>query len=217
MAGLYHTRVRSDVFEFIPPGGRLLDVGGGAGATASAIRAAGIADYAGVVDRVPADCAAGLDFAYQGDLRDPALTDRILAEQGPFDTILCLDILEHFADPWALVRRLHGMLAPGGAIVASIPNVRHYSALLPLLFRGQWQYGDAGILDRTHLRFFVRETAAQLMTCSGLKLELIERSSLNARRIRWVNAVTLGLLRDFTCLQYIVRVRNAPEGWISSP
>jgi 2-polyprenyl-3-methyl-5-hydroxy-6-metoxy-1,4-benzoquinol methylase len=211
MADIYHARVRSDVFEFIPRGGRLLDVGGGVGRTASAIRAAGIADHVGVVDIVPPDPAAQLDFAYQGDLEDPLLTDRIMAEQGPFDTILCLDVLEHFADPWSLIRRLHGLLAPGGAIVASIPNVRHYSVALPLLLKGQWRYGAAGILDQTHLRFFVRETAAELMTCSGLELDLLEPSHPPSKRIRWMDAATFGLLTGLTCMQYVIRVRNGAE------
>ena len=130
----YHDHVRSDVFPYISPGGRLLDIGGGTGATAAAAKAQGLADSAVVVDAVQPD-APGLDEALSGDLTNPALLNDIATKHGPFDTILALDVLEHFIDPWAMVRAMHAMLAPGGSIVASIPNVRHYHALFPLLFR----------------------------------------------------------------------------------
>lgn len=204
----YHSRIRSDVIPHIPRGGRLIDVGGGTGATASALKTAGHADRIGVIDRVPPAPGAALDFAYSGDLADPALLDRAAREEGPFDTILCLDVLEHLADPWAMVARLHAMLAPGGAIVASVPNVRHYSVLLPLLLAGRWDYEDAGILDRTHLRFFTRDSAVALMISSGLRLDGVAANPLQRRRDIALHRASLGIGEGLLALQYIIRVRR---------
>lgn len=203
----YHALVRRDVFPFVPRGGMLLDVGGGVGATAAALVREGVVQRAGLVDLVaPAD-NHNLAFTYAGDLADGELIERIGAEQGPFDTILALDVVEHLVDPWTLVARLHRLLRPGGSIVASIPNIRHYSALAPLLLRGRWDLADAGILDRTHLRFFVRDTAVSLMTSSGLALDRIE--GVGGRRLTdLLNKVTFGLTRGFTMPQYVVQVRR---------
>lgn len=201
----YHGRVRTEIAPLLTGrGGRLLDFGGGIGATALWARAEGYADLVGVADRVAP--AGGLDFARTGDLEEPGfLRDTIMAE-GPFRTILCLDILEHLRDPWSVVAALHGGLEPGGAIVASIPNVRHYSALAPLLFHGRWELSDAGILDRTHLRFFTRASAIGLMTSSGLRLDAVRARPSGGRRIRLIRALTCGLGKSFTDLQYLIRV-----------
>lgn len=203
----YHSLVRADVFHLVPPGGRILDFGGGDGATAAALKRRDPAARIGVADRVVANPDNAVDFAFQGDLADPATLDRLAAAHGPFDTILCLDVLEHFADPWAMVARLQAMLAPGGCIVASLPNVRFYAASLPLLLRGDWDYADAGVLDRTHLRFFGRRQAIALMTGTGLMLERFEAPVPRARRLQLAHALSFGLLRGFLCQQFLMRVR----------
>lgn len=207
MQSNYHGLVRRDVFPFVPRGGTLLDVGGGVGATAAALVREGVVQRAGVVDLVaPAD-NCDLAFTYAGDLSDGGLLERIGVEQGPFDTILALDVVEHLVDPWTLVARLHRLLRPGGSIVASIPNIRHYSAVAPLVLRGRWDLADAGILDRTHLRFFVRDTAVSLMTSSGLALDRVE--GVGGRQVTdLLNKVTFGLMRGFTMPQYVVLVRR---------
>ena len=203
----YHAQVREDVISLVAPaGGSLLDVGGGTGATALRLRKLGRAERAGVIDRVAP--LTDLDFAHAGDIEDPAFLNNVLESEGPFQTILCLDILEHLRDPWALVQKLHGALAPDGTIVASIPNIRNFGALGPLLFQNRWDLTDAGILDRTHLRFFVRDTAIALMTSSGLALEEIRAKPSGGRRVRLFRAITAGLLNSFTDLQYLIRVRN---------
>jgi len=206
----YHDHVRRDVIPHVPrAGGSLLDLGGGLGATAARLKELGVADRIGVVDMIAPEAEAlPIDFRYSGNLEDMALIDRVIVEQGPFDTILALDILEHLVDPWAIVARLHRGLKPGGRIVASIPNIRNYRALLPLLLRNQWQLADAGILDRTHLRFFVRQSAIELITSSGLELEAVAPSQSGGRKIALFRKLTLGLLNSFTDRQYIVTVRR---------
>lgn len=50
---LYHDHVRHDVIDVVPEvGGRLLDLGGGIGATAAHIKALGKVDEAGTADMV---------------------------------------------------------------------------------------------------------------------------------------------------------------------
>lgn len=205
----YHRLVRSEVIPHAGrPGGTALDFGGGVGHTVARLRELGLVERAGIVDLVAEHAISAIDFAYAGDVEDPALIARVAAERGPFSLILCLDILEHLRDPWAAVAALHKSLAPGGAILASIPNVRNYAALVPLLIRNDWQLADSGILDRTHLRFFVRRTAIELMTSSGLELELVVPLPSGGRRITLFRYATLGLLNSFTDMQYLIRVRS---------
>ncbi len=206
----YHDHIRADVLPHIPAtGGQLLDLGGGIGATAAAARDRGLARRVGVADLVENDQnPTSLDFTYQGDLEDIEFIDSIVVNEGQFDVILALDILEHLVDPWKVVAKLHASLKPGGYLVTSIPNVRHFSALLPLLLRNRWDYQDSGLLDRTHLRFFVKSTAVQLATSSGLKVKTVIGSPSGAKKIRSFRKATFGLLNSFTDLQYIIVARN---------
>ena len=207
--GGYHGHVRVDAFGLIPPGGSLLDVGGGFGETARALRNRGQVDRAGVVDMVLGQPGDGLDFAYSGDLCQPGLLERVRDEQGPFDTILALDFLEHLADPWAMVARLHGLLKAGGRLIVSVPNVRYFAVSCGLLFGNRWSYQQEGILDRTHLRFFVRDTAVALATSSGMVVEQVAANVPARRATRYLHALTGGHAESLLAQQYLVRVRNA--------
>lgn len=205
MVSEYHSRVRHDVLAYIPRSANLLDFGGGDGATAAHVVRSGLARRAGVADFVAS--AHELDFAYRGDLEDQSLLERIGQEQGPFDTILCLDVLEHFADPWEIVRRLRALLAPGGRIVVSIPNVRHYTVSFPLFFAGRWTYGDAEVLDRTHLRFFERRSARSLFAGTGLSVERMASIPRQRLRDRWMLRWLGWICGSFLTLQYVMVVR----------
>lgn len=205
----YFSHVRRDIFPLVPRGGVLLDLGGGDGATAAALKREGVVDRAGVADRVRPASSHVLDFHYCGDLEDPAMLRGVSREEGPFDTILCLDILEHLSDPWSFVERLTPLLTPGGVVVASIPNVRHYAVSFPLFFRGRWTYRNAGVLDRTHLRFFVRKSAIELMVSGGLTLDAVIALAPGRRRDRFLAKATLGLAQNFLTRQYAIRVRRS--------
>ena len=60
-----------------------------------------------------------------------------------------------------MLRACVGLLAPGGVVVVSIPNVSHADLRLSLL-AGRFRYMTSGLLDQGHLRFFDREGIEQL-------------------------------------------------------
>lgn len=49
-------------------------------------------------------------------------------------------------------------MAADGYLIGSMPNVRYYSVMRSLIFKKDWPYEDAGVLDRTHLRFFTAKS-----------------------------------------------------------
>lgn len=92
-----------------------------------------------------------------------------------FDCVVFADSLEHMIDSAAALDKAVALLRPGGRIVLSLPNVRHISVWLPLIVSGDWAYRDAGILDRTHLRFFTRKSVNRMVREHGLRIDAFER------------------------------------------
>jgi SAM-dependent methyltransferase len=165
----YFANRRDEIGPLLPAvTDRVLEIGCGSGGTMSWLRRIRIVRHAIGMELVPAvadQARSAFDEVVCGDIETVPLPD------GPFDLVLALDVLEHLADPWAMVARLKLVLRPGGTLLVSIPNVANAAVVLPLLLKGRWRYTDAGLLDRTHLRFFTRETAIELLTGAGLVLE----------------------------------------------
>ena len=104
-----------------------------------------------------------------------ASADASLPESWPTpDCVVLADVLEHLADPWNCLRLWRQRVCNGATLIVSLPNVMHFSAFWPLL-RGRWDYQDAGVLDRTHLRFFTRDTGAEMLSAAGFHIEHFER------------------------------------------
>ncbi len=98
-----------------------------------------------------------------------------------FDVIVAADVLEHLKEPEALLRRLRPFLTPGGYVVASVPNVTHGSVRLALL-AGSFPYADTGLLDRTHLRFYNRESLTDMLSEGHFSPVHIETVDLEIER-----------------------------------
>lgn len=87
-----------------------------------------------------------------------------------FDLISCNDVLEHFLNPYIILEKLHKKLKPGGRIISSIPNIRHFKAMSMYLFKGEWKYEQAGVMDKTHFRFFTKKSIARMYEDAGFKV-----------------------------------------------
>ena len=203
----YFSHPRPQMRAFVPAGARrILDVGCGDGGFAAGLRAerdkAGAAlEIWGVeLDEQAADrAAAHLDRGLPGaaETRVAELPDRW------FDCVVINDVLEHLAWPENLLRSLHRVLAPGGCLVTSIPNVRYIHNVWDLVVHGDWEYGDEGILDRTHLRFFTRASMRTLLEGAGWTIRRQQGiNPTSSWRFRLVNCLGLGRLGDMRYLQF---------------
>lgn len=146
-------------------------------------------------------------------------------DQGRFDTIIAADVLEHMVNPWASLERLGQLLMPGGAIYASIPNVRNLRVLQGLA-EGKWLYEGAGILDISHLRFFTRAQIIDMFTQTGWIVDEIRinpdpqlSAVYQGKDINTINALEAGPLQlngltaidilELIALQFFVRAHPA--------
>lgn len=125
-----------------------------------------------------------------------------------FDAIFCFDLLEHLVDPFALLEKLKQKLTKNGALIASIPNIRHYKTLEDLLFKGEWVYTNAGTLDITHLRFFTRKSIIRTFENLGYQIERLEGIRKSKKvALKLLSFLSAGRLEDIQYLQFAVVAR----------
>jgi 2-polyprenyl-3-methyl-5-hydroxy-6-metoxy-1,4-benzoquinol methylase len=86
-----------------------------------------------------------------------------------FDAIILADVLEHLPWPGGILRSYLQFLKDDGRVLISVPNVGLWSVRLSLL-TGRFQYQDTGVLDRTHLRFFTKRSAREILDNAGLSV-----------------------------------------------
>lgn len=170
----YFSHVRHDLINLIPPNSqRILEVGCAAGETGYFIKKklGEQVEITGIeISQEAGEKAAKrLDVVHIGNVEEITLDDKI----GYFDCIVYGDVLEHLVDPWALLAKHCKYLNPQGSIIASIPNIG-YVKVIDMLKRGEWKYEDAGIMDRTHLRFFTRPSIHELFQQAGLNAVVVD-------------------------------------------
>ena len=158
----YYHNSRPELRALVPAHARrVLDVGCGAGALGTALKVERGVEVVGIelFPEAAAIAAEHLDHVIVADLEK---LDELPFEPGSFDVMTFGDVLEHLHDPHRLLRLLRPYLAPDGAIVCSIPNVKHWSVVFPLLVQDRWEYEDQGLLDRTHVHFFTLEEIGRM-------------------------------------------------------
>lgn len=207
----YFSVARMDLLRMLPRGGglRLLELGAGNGATLRAAKALGLASWVAGVDIVAPPAAAEgepeVDLFLHGNIEtlDPA------ALPGDLDAVLCADVLEHLVEPWRVVSLMAGLLKPGGVLLSSIPNLRNHRALRSIVLHGDFRYQSAGLLDRTHLRFFCRKNVRELFEQAGLVVEAMEENMGGyGLRHRLLDRLTFGLCHDFFVFQFRTLARK---------
>lgn len=207
---VYADAGRHEMLTFVPEAATtVLDVGCWRGGFGAALKAA--RPHVVVTGIEPFPDAAG-QAATRLDRVIVGLYPEVLPAGERFDCIVFNDVLEHMADPWETLKVTSGRLNPGGRIVASLPNVRHWNVVWSLLRAGTWTYREEGILDRTHLRFFTRSSMVDLFASCGYRVERMEPvvQTVSGRMAKLVAALGRRT-EEFRTKQYGVRARLAGE------
>jgi glycosyltransferase involved in cell wall biosynthesis len=152
----------------------LLDLGCSGGLLSERIRALGhtitgvdVVEIPGIRDRVDRFIQANLDEGLPEEV----------AAHGPYDVVLCADILEHVRDPERLLESVRELLAPGGVLIASVPNFGHWYARTRTVL-GLFDYDQRGVLDNGHVRFFTRRGLLRRLRNSGFDVVRQEATGL---------------------------------------
>jgi SAM-dependent methyltransferase len=149
--------------------GRCLDVGCGDGRPIGVWLREHVGAYAGVdVSETAAAHARSLGL----DARQVEDAAELPFEDGAFDAVVCLEVLEHLFSPHEAAREALRVLRPGGTYFATVPNVAYRRWRRDLALRGIWNpYGDEQSVDAPwrdpHIRFFTVSAFGRMLDRAG--------------------------------------------------
>lgn len=197
----YYSQVRTEIIEMLDCSEdaniNVLEIGCGLGATLDRIQYQYPLAHVYGMELVPEVARIGgcrLNIV-QGDIEK----DEIPFKDVKFDYIILADVLEHLHEPEQIILQLRRYLKEEGAFLCSIPNLMNLSVIYPLL-QGKFEYAEAGILDRTHLRFFTLESILRLFSRCGLRIENLQ--SLGSDK--WDEM-------EWQCLEKILQIPGCAE------
>lgn len=203
-----YTGFRSDILGLIPDNvSKVLDIGCSTGALGEKIKQRSRAKVVGIErDKQMAEIAKKkLDRVIIGNVEKINLVNCL--KPNYFDCIIFGDVLEHLKYPWSVLKKSVKFLTDKGVVVSSIPNIRHYTTIFNLTFKGNWPYRERGIHDKTHLRFFTLKNIKEMFQGAGLEVievkrnyRIIERSQ---RLSKLTELFTFFPFRDFITFQYL--------------
>ena len=118
---------------------------------------------------------------------------------GYFDYIICGDVLEHLRDPLRLLMECRERLAPGGALLGSLPNSGHWYFRWTVL-RGRFPQHERGLFDSTHLHFYTWDGWVGLLRRAGFRVEHVHCSGVPVALAlpRWESSWVVRLLERLT-------------------
>ncbi|TNJ43179.1 class I SAM-dependent methyltransferase [Tamlana fucoidanivorans] len=172
----YYNFPRPEMLGYLPREAKhVLEVGCGQGAFARQIKGYNNAEIWGI-EYMPEEGKIAkniLDKVFIGPCEN-------FIEELPdnyFDAIFFNDVLEHLTYPDDVLKRLKPKLKAGGIVISSIPNVRNFRILKMLVFKGEWNYTDHGIMDKTHLRWFTKKSIKNMYESLGY--EVVSHEGIN--------------------------------------
>lgn len=198
----YYHHVRRNIEPLLPENAsQILDVGAGGGGTLSWLKTVYPNAQTTGVEVNPdleSELRQNADVAIVGNI------DECMTRLGTFDLILLLDVLEHVPDSTRTLQGIRRRLRAGGRIIVSVPNIAHLSVTVPLLVQRRFAYQNAGIMDRTHLRFFVEDTAVKLLNDANLIVTKGLVIGPKEPKSKALDRLSLGLLRHHLTKQYVM-------------
>ena len=204
----------SYALDAVPAGARVLDIGSGPGGIAAEL--------------VKKGCRATVVHQFEPKTRDESVKVIVQDLDGEprfdpkeYDYLLMLDIIEHLRDPEGFLEKMRAKLDfESKQVVLTTPNVAFLAQRLMLLF-GQFNYGKAGILDRTHRRLFTFRSMKHLLRDSGFKIKQVKGIPAPfpmvlgdgplGKGATWINLALIRVSKTLFSYQIYVEAETTPD------
>jgi 2-polyprenyl-3-methyl-5-hydroxy-6-metoxy-1,4-benzoquinol methylase len=175
LGALYNLRV-SRWARLKPLGGSVLEIGCGAGLMLAAFKRRGWRVLG--IERNEAAAEIGRNSRRIEIVTSPVAE---LSPAAQFDLIVMFQVLEHIADPVGLLRECTKRLAPGGHLVANVPN---FSSWQSTWSGARWFHLDVP----RHLNHFTPATLEAVLERAGLRITRLSFVSLEHDPYGWVES-----------------------------
>lgn len=90
-----------------------------------------------------------------------------------YDFIIMADVLEHLVNPEKALKNLLKIAISTTKLLISMPNIASWPMRKQLFFKGDFEYQESGMLDKTHLHFYTTDTLPKLLSENGWKMDKI--------------------------------------------
>ncbi|MDX9759260.1 MAG: class I SAM-dependent methyltransferase [Bacteroidota bacterium] len=166
--------------RWLPAGARVLDVGCGTGVLLRELEAAGF-DAEGIEP-------SGFASAFARDRGHRVRTGDFLelaVEDGAYDAVLAMEVLEHVHDPRAFIERVHRALRPGGLFYYTTGNFRGFVWQRRLLRRAVM---DSYVTPEGHIVFFSTDVMRRYLREAGFSTVFIPKEEGRRRESLFLTA-----------------------------
>lgn len=213
---LYFSSIRDDLISFINCDKQkqinVLEVGCSCGATLAEIK--NIYTNANVYG-IELNPNSAKIASIVADVKNCNIEEKDLGySENFFDYIIFGEVLEHLYDPWTVLDNIKKYLKADGTVLASIPNVMHFSNVQNLI-NGYWTYYSFGLLDKTHIRFFTKFEIINMFNSSGYsQINCNVYTSMPDEHKIIDDLVLLSSedkRKEFKAFQYLVSAKKRPE------
>lgn len=136
-------------------GARILEVGAGTGSNIALLQRYGTVDALEPDDAARALASARTGVTIQGGL----LPGGVTLDDGAYDLIVLLDVLEHIPDDFGALEELRRKLAPGGRLMVTVPA-------------SPWMFGAHDVAHHHHRRYTAR-TLRQVFERAGFRVSYV--------------------------------------------
>lgn len=142
-----HSRIAELVSRHVEDDRCVLDLGAYTGALIARLRDAGYTRLSGA--DLSRHIAEEVDAFWKCDFNGP-FADEI--DRSPFECITACEVIEHLDNPRAFLRQCHQLLAPGGTLVISTPNIQFFEARIKFALTGElWGFSERSYRSQRHI------------------------------------------------------------------